>query len=651
MRYEHLLSPAYIGDRWIKNRIVMAPMATGFGAIGGEVTDKLISHYETRARGGVGTVIVEAACVDGVRGREGMQQIRIDSPIYIEGLSRLAEAIKNYGSVAFIQLFHAGRQTAEVVTQGQAPVAPSAIPCPIMRSMPRELTTSEVEQIRDRFVTAAALAAQSGFDGVEIHAAHGYLVNQFLSPDTNLRSDKYGGSLDNRMRFLLEIVAGIKRLCPQTLISVRLNLDDFMPHGLKIQESLQVCQALEEAGIHLLHISCGTYPSGLNSIEPASYGEGWRIYLAEQAKKVVKIPVIGGCMIRQPALAEQVIKKGQADFVFIGRPLLADPNWVSKVAQGKEQDIRPCIVCNQCISSKFKGMSLRCTVNPYVGRDKERPVFSYPQGRSRSAVVIGSGPAGIQAALALDRWGIQVTLYEQNHELGGLLNVAAIPPHKHRIKQYRDYLEHCLRQSKVKIVLGEKFEPHHLQADGPDYIIVASGSAPFIPPPWKHQADGKGYTVNELLAKPETLEGDTAVVIGGGFTGCEAADYLASAGKKVTLVEQRGQLAVSMERKNRRDLLNRLKKAGVITKLNYQVITVENGQVLIVDSQGQTEKLDPDIIVFAVGYQPDRDLYEQLRRLRPRVYLAGDAQQIGDIRTAVEQGLRTAEQILREDEL
>lgn len=650
MVYLHLFAPALIGDRWIKNRIVMAPMATGFGANSGEVTDTLVAYYETRARGGVGTVIVEAACVDGTRGREGMQQIRIDSPVYLAGLSRLAEAIKNYGSAAFIQLFHAGRQTAEIVTQGQAPVAPSAISCPIMRTMPRELITSEVEQIRDRFIGAAALAAQAGFDGVEIHAAHGYLVNQFLSPDTNLRSDKYGGSLNNRMRFLLEIVAGIKQLCPQTLISVRLNLDDFMPNGLKIQESLQVCQALEEAGIHLLHVSCGTYPSGLTSIEPASYQEGWRIYLAEQAKKAVKIPVIGGGMIRQPAFAEQVIEQGQTDFVFLGRPLLADPNWVSKAAQGKEQDIRPCIVCNQCIGSKFKGLSLRCTVNPYTGREKEQSILFSRKGRRKSAVVIGSGPTGIQAALTLDKYGIQVTLYEQDYELGGQLNVASIPPYKHRIKQYRDYLEHCLRQSGVEIVLGQKYDPDYLQTDCPDYIIVASGSASFIPSDWKYQAAGKGYTVNELLARSKMLEGDTAVVIGGGLTGCEAADYLACNGKKVTLIEQQRKLALSMEKKNRRDLLNRLKKTGVITKLNCQVTAVTSGQLLIADSQGKTEQLDPDIIVFAVGYQPNRHLYEQLRLLHPRVYLAGDAQHIGDIRTAVVQGLRTAEQILKEDE-
>ena len=651
MIYEHLFTPGVIGDRWIKNRIVMAPMATGLGANSGEVTDNLVEYYAERARGGVGTVIVEAASVDGIRGREGMQQIRIDSPVYIAGLSRLAECIKSYGSTAFIQLFHAGRQTAAVVTQGQAPVAPSAIPCPIMRTMPQELTTSEVEQIRDSFVGAAALAAQAGFDGVELHAAHGYLINQFLSPDTNLRSDKYGGNLNNRMRFLLETVAGIKQLCPQLLISVRLNLDDFLPNGLKIKESLQVCQALEEAGIHLLHVSCGTYPSGLTSIEPSSYQEGWRMYLAEQAKKAVKIPVLGGGMIRRPSFAEEVLKQGQADFVFLGRPLLADPNWVRKAEQGRDQDIRPCIVCNKCIDNKFNGRAIRCTVNPYAGREKERPIlFTRPSDRRR-VVVVGSGPAGIQAALTLDQYGLEVMLYEQSHELGGQLNVAAIPPHKYRIKHYRDYLQHRLQQSGVKIILGHKYDPDHLASDPPDYIIMASGSTSLLPPDWSYQATGKACSVNELLARPQLVDGNTVVVIGGGLTGCEAADYLACKGKRVTLIERQGKLAANMEKKNRRDLLNRLKENGVITKLNSQVTAVERGQLLVTDWQGYSETLDPENIVFAMGYQPNRNLYEQLRRIHPRVYLVGDAQHIGDIGTAVVQGLKAAEQILKEDEL
>ena len=651
MKYEHLMAPGYIGDRWIKNRVVMAPMASGFGSNNGEVTDTLVAYYERRAQGGVGTIIVEAACIDGTRGREGMQQIRIDSPVYLAGLSRLAEAIKSHGSAAFIQLFHAGRQTADLITGGEAPVAPSAIPCPIMRIMPRELTTAEVEEIRDKFVRAAVLAAQAGFDGVEIHGAHGYLVNQFLSPDTNQRTDKYGGSLENRMRFLLEIVTGIKQVCPQLLLSVRLNLDDFMPDGLKLEESLQVCQALEQAGIHVLHVSCGTYPSGLTSIEPSSYPEGWRMYLSQEAKKVLSIPVIGGGMIRRPAFAEQALKDGQADFIFLGRPLLADPDWVKKAAQGRDQDIRPCLVCNQCIGSKFKGLSVHCTVNPYVGKEREQYKFTLRKDSPRKAVVIGSGPAGIQAALSLDRSGVKVILYEQDTQIGGQLNLASIPPHKYRIKHYRDYLQHCLEQSGVEVVLGRKYTPDDLNMDNPDYVVVASGSIPRIPKEWIKAAGEKGYTVNELLGRSQIIEGDSAVVVGGGLTGCEAADYLATNGKKVILVERLSQLAPSMEKKNRRDLLNRLRKAGVIIKLETQVTAVDKGRLILADSQGMVETFDTDIIVFATGYQPNCELYKQLCRIHPRVYIAGDAGHIGDIHTAVLQGLKTAEQILKEDEL
>ena len=268
-KYSHLFQPGYIGRKRIKNRLVMSPMVTSL-AVDGQVTDNLLDHYEARARGGVGMIIVEAACVDNPVGRQGFGQLVIDEPKYVPGLCRLSETIKMHGAAAFIQLLHIGRETTPQIIGGNQPVAPSEIPCKIIQTVPRALSTGEVKEVIQKFVQASSYAYAAGFDGIELHAAHGYLINEFLSPNSNHRTDEYGGSLENRERFLIECVQGIKQTNPRLLISVRLNMDDFIEGGLTLEESLLIGEHLEAAGADVVHCSCGTYESGLNSIEPAS---------------------------------------------------------------------------------------------------------------------------------------------------------------------------------------------------------------------------------------------------------------------------------------------------------------------------------------------------------------------------------------------
>lgn len=644
MIYEHLFSPMIISNQIIKNRIVMAPMATGFASNSGEVTDRSIAYYQARARGGVGMIIVEAACVDSSVGRESMGQICIDGPRYISGLARLAGAIQSYNTRAFIQLFHSGRQTSTVLTHGSPPVAPSPIPCPTMRIMPRELTGEEVEQIRDRFIDAAGYAERAGFDGVELHAAHGYLINQFFSPHSNVRSDNYGGSFENRIRFLMEIISGIHKSSPRLMISVRLNLDDFIEDGLHLEEGLLICTELEKAGIDIIHVSCGTYQSGLKSIEPSSYTEGWRMYLAEAVKKTVSTPVIGGGMIRDPAYAEECLAKGKADMIFLGRPLLADPEWANKLLNNQQEFIKPCIVCNQCIENNFNGHSVSCTVNARTGREME------PMGVSRispgkSAVVVGSGPAGMQAALSLQRMRVKVTIFEKDMVPGGLLNLASLPPYKHRIRHFQEYLLRCIRQARIDLVLGTPYTADQLGLDKPDYVVLATGSQPILPYEWMKTADHYGYGLGRILNGSELPPGKDVIVIGGGISGCEAADHLAVHHKNVVLVEQQPSLAVKMEKKNRRDLLNRLNAAGVGLMPGHRVVSVDSHLVKVEDMRGEVRELESDYIVYALGYEPDRSLYDQMRVIHPHVHLIGDAFQIGGIRAAVLQGTRVAEQL------
>jgi 2,4-dienoyl-CoA reductase-like NADH-dependent reductase (Old Yellow Enzyme family)/thioredoxin reductase len=635
LKYPALFAPINVGGVMLKNRIVMVPMAVNYARLNGEVSERQIAYYEARARGGAGLIIVEAACIDAPAGREGFGQILIDHPRYLRGLSQLADGIKSCGSRALIQLFHAGRQTHSIIT-GVQPVAPSAVACATVKDVPRELSITEVQDIRDKFIAAAGYAYMAGFDGVEVHAAHGYLINQFLSPNCNLRQDEYGGSLDNRVRLLMEIVAGIKKGFPKLVLDVRLNIDDFVPGGLEMPESLEICRRLDEAGVDLINCSCGTYESGLTSIEPASYTEGWRTYMAAAVKQVVKIPVISGGMIKKPEMAEEIIKKQQADLVFLGRALLADSNWAIKAEKGYDDEIRPCIICNNCIEDNFKGIAVSCAVNPVTGRERELTKTFKIKNKS-TAVVIGGGPAGMQLALALDRYGFEVDLFEKEERLGGLLNLAAVPPHKEKIALFRDYLIKSLRRSRVSINLNHPYKLENLRDQYPDHLLVASGSKP-LTPKFKGWNEKNCLQVEDILNGRFNLEGQQVVIIGGGSNGCETADFLTQSANHITIVEKEQFLAADMEKKNRRDLLNRIQAGGVKRRTSSSVIEIGNDNITIASSNGEQESLPADYVISAIGYKSNNEIYLKARKMHSSVHLIGDAFAVGGIRKAILQG-------------
>lgn len=645
--YNNLFSPAKIGGLVVKNRIIMPAMATGYASINGEVTERLLNYYRVRAAGGAGLTIVEASVIDNPAGRDGYGGICIDHPRFVPGLNRLSDIIRSYNCRAFIQLFHAGRQTKSELTEGRGPVAPSPIACRVLKEIPRELTSAEIKDIIVKFVKSAEYAYEAGFDGVEIHAAHGYLINQFLSAQTNLRTDQYGGSLENRVRMLLEICRQIKSRMPELALGVRLNIDDFTPLGLKMAEAEIIAIMLEESGVDVINCSAGIYESGLNSIEPASYQDGWRIYLAEKIKSRVAIPVIAGGMVRKPAMAEQIIAENKADFVFIGRSFLADSQWANKARFGKQQEIRPCIICNNCIASHFKGQGLSCTVNAAAGRETFLNLKPHNDLHHRHAVVVGGGPAGLQTAISLSKYGMKVTLFEKNALLGGMLNWASLPPYKGRIAELKEYLVRQLYAGGAEIMTGKTFTLEDYRRINPDYLIIAAGSEAIKPnlPGWD---DEFCFLPGDIFSRKKEIRNCRIVIIGGGNTGAELADFLIQYGNQVIMVEEKGIMADNMERKNRRVLLERLQNGQVILMTGSKVERIESGQAIIDDGR-EIKKISADYIVAAIGFKPDDKLYRELpAKIRPLAFVIGDAFRPAGIREAILQAEMLADGIVRQ---
>ena len=630
--FTKLFERGRIGSLELKNRLIMPPMATNYASKDGTVTDRQIDYYAERAKGGVGLIIVEVSCVDSPVGRGMARQICIDDDKFIPGLNKLAKAIEKHGAKAAIQLHHAGRQTSSEIT-GHQPVAPSPIPGPD-GIQPKPLTIKAIDELIIRFAEAAERAKEAGFDGVEIHGAHGYLISQFLSPLSNHRQDAYGGSIQNRAKFLLDIVkAARSKVGKDYPLWCRLSAVEMGVDGITVEETQIVAKLAEKAGVDAIHVSAHQVGPARRPpmAQPTCYFVPW----AQAIKEVVSVPVIAVSRI-PPEMAEDVIRDGKADFVSIGRQLLVDPYLPQKVQWGKIEDIRPCIYCLTCLDSiSWSRGGVRCVVNPTLGREQES---AFKRVRNpKKVVVVGGGPGGMEAARVAALRGHEVVLFEEREELGGQLISAAKPPFKDTLEALRQYFAGQMNKLTIELRLRQKFTPDMIKELKPDVVILASGVKPFVP-----QIPGIGN--KKVMQSSEVLmgaaTGDRVAIIGGELVGCETALLLMDKGKKVTIMRRGKELATKVNPLIREPMLARLKYKGatIITGIDYKEIT--DAGVVIITANSEKRVIEADTVVLAAGSTPNIDLAAALKGKVDRVLWVGDCVEPRSIMEAVEEGFK-----------
>ncbi|AOQ25019.1 Cinnamate reductase [Moorella thermoacetica] len=657
--YTRLFEPIKIGKVEIKNKIAMAPMGVlGLATQDGCFSKRVVDYYVERAKGGTGLIITSVTKVDNEieRFKAGAVPVATVNPLhFIATAGELTERVHAYGTKIFLQLgMGFGRVAAPILLESQ-PVAPSAIPNFWDPSITcRELTTAEVETLVQRASEAAEIAVEAGFDGVEIHAMHeGYLLDQFTIALFNRRGDKYGGALEDRLTFPIEIVRAIKdRVGKDFPVVLRFSIknyikdwrqgglpgENFQEKGRDVEEALAAAKILEGAGYDGFDADAGSYDAWYWAHPPVYQKHGCYLPLTQRLKEVVKVPVIVAGRLEIPELAEEALVKGQADMIAIGRGLLTDPYWVNKVMTGRSKNIRPCIGCHDgCLGRGFLGRPLSCTVNPACGREEEYAIDRAPE--AKQVMVIGGGVAGMEAARVAALRGHRVSLYEKSDRLGGHVVEAAVPDFKADDGRLLEWYKTELGELQVEIHLNQEVTPDFVQQQNPDAVIVATGSTPAIPDIAGINKD-KVTTVSDLLLGKKQA-GGRVVIIGGGLAGCETALWLAQQGKDVTIIEILDDLmraGIPVPYMNRMMLLDLLKMNGVKWLTETSVLEVTDDGVTLISKTYQRSTLPADTVILAVGFAADQRLYNALRDKIPNLYLIGDSREPRNILAAIWEG-------------
>ncbi|WP_251552142.1 FAD-dependent oxidoreductase [Neobacillus muris] len=649
----HLFSPGKIGTMVPKNRIVMTAMGNYLANTDGSVSEKDLAFYGARAKGGVGTIITECASVDWERGKGNTHQISVSDDKHIPGLKRLADEVHQYDGKIVVQIYHPGRQGISVINGNLPMMAPSAVECPAVHQPAAAMTEEEISEMAEKFIRAAVRLKKAGIDGVEVHAAHGYLVHEFLSPRANKRTDQYGGSLENRMRFLEEIVTGIREQCGKEYpLLVRLSVEEFADtvghpeDGLKLPEGVEIAKRLEELGVDAIDVSSGTYETMNTAWEPASFEQGWKVRLSEAVKKAVKIPVIGVAVIRDPEFADQVIAEGKMDFAGSARQHFADAEWSNKAKEGRFDEIRKCISCLYCMETLMGAdqspTPCQCGINIEAGRELEFSSLK-EDGEGRTVAVIGAGPAGLEAARILAMRKFKPVIFEKSDRIGGQLYFASQPPNKGKITWLIDYLKGQIEKLAIEVRLNTVPTLEALKELNPYAVFVAQGSSPVIPRSIPGSDGAEVLTPIDILSGKIKLENKKVGVVGSGMTGIEVAHLLAEEGNEVSLFEMGDQIGSGIFFQNLIDVMTHMGPLHVPMYTKYRLMGLDNGKASFEALEtGERKEFMFDYVILSLGTASNKDFIEEIQSTFKMVKILGDAAKPGRIRDAMESGYLTA---------
>jgi len=666
--FPQLFEPIRIGPLTVPNRILMPAMGTMF-SLDGKLNEQHCRFYERRAQGGAGVIVVGPVSVDFVGSGGIILSLRDDSAI--PDFRKLADRIHAAGSRVMAQLFHAGRYSFSMFLDGQEPVAPSAVRSRYTGEMPRAMTLEDIERVEEAFASAARRAREAGLDGVEIIGSAGYLISQFLSPVTNQRTDRYGGSEENRARFALETIARVRAAVGADYpVTIRVAGNDFVEGGNTNADQARYCRMFEQAGVDAINVTGGWHEAFVAQLTMAVPRGGYA-YLAAGIRRAVQVPVIASNRITDPFTAAAILREGCADMVALGRVLIADPDWPAKAREGRPEEIRPCVGCMQgCMDRIFTGSPLCCLVNPEAGLEQEREIR--PATTPKRVMVVGAGPAGMEAARVAATAGHSVDLYDRAPQIGGQILLAGKPPGRQEFLSFVEYYKVALSRAGVRVHTGTEVDPETLRREGPEALIVAEGAGPIVP-----RIPGVDHPF--VLSSWEFLRRDMAVgqrvaVIGGGAVGLETAVLVAKIGtlspeqlqflmfhraetdetlhallhrgsKDVTVFEMLPRAGQDVGKSSRWILMQELRERNVTVRTQARVESIEADGTVVYTEGDRPGREVFDTVILAVGSAPNRKLAAALQEAGVPFQTVGDCNSPRKIFDAVHEGYLAAQSL------